>query len=71
MPLVLLPKKIAGMLDSIGVKTRVDTRVNVEGIFSHEPPAVHVVFETDTFQYQLPIGMLREMKAKGRIYKSG
>lgn len=63
--IVLLPKKIAGMLDSIGVKTKVDTRVNVEGIFSHEPPAVHVVFETDTFQYQLPIGMLREMKAKG------
>ncbi|MCF0056503.1 AsmA-like C-terminal region-containing protein [Dyadobacter sp. CY356] len=69
--LKLLPKKIAGTLDSVGVKTKVDARVNVEGIFSHEPPAVHVTFETDTFQYQLPIGMLRNMKAKGVYTNQG
>lgn len=61
----LLPKKIGQSIDSIGVKTKADARVDVVGIFSHEPPAVDISFETDTFQYQLPIGMLRDMKAKG------
>jgi len=61
----LLPKQISGTLDSIGIETRANARVNVEGIFTHEPPAVHIEFETDTFKYQLPIGVLRDMKAKG------
>lgn len=61
----LLPQQIEKAIDSIGIKTRVNTRVTVEGIFSHEPPSVHVGFETDTFQYQLPIGMLKNMKARG------
>jgi len=61
----LLPRQIEKVIDSIGIQTRVNTRVSVEGIFSHEPPSVHVDFETDTFQYQLPIGMLKNMKAHG------
>ena len=61
----LLPQQIEKAIDSIGIKTRVTTRVEVDGIFSHEPPSVHVDFETDTFQYQLPIGMLKDMKARG------
>ncbi|WP_254412939.1 AsmA-like C-terminal region-containing protein [Dyadobacter diqingensis] len=61
----LLPRQIEKSIDSIGIKTRVDTHVEVEGIFSHEPPSVHVAFETDTFQYPLAIGMLKNMKAKG------
>lgn len=61
----LLPRQIEKVLDSIGIQTRVTTRVVVEGIFSHEPPSVQVDFETDTFQYQLPIGLLKNMKARG------
>ena len=61
----LLPQKIEKMIDSLGIKTRVDTQVEVEGIFSHEPPSVHVAFATDSFQYALPIGLLKNMKASG------
>lgn len=61
----LLPKKVAQSIDAIGVKTKVDARVGVEGVFSHEPPSVEVAFETDTFRYELPIGELHSMKAKG------
>lgn len=61
----LLPKRIREQIDSIGVHTRVNTEVSVKGELSEQLPRVDVHFVTDTFQYNLPVGVLRIVKAAG------
>ncbi|MCF2489672.1 AsmA-like C-terminal region-containing protein [Dyadobacter sp. CY347] len=64
--LPLLNRKIKEQIDSIGIQTEVDTKVRVNGkIASLEQPHVDVYFKTDTFQYNLPVGVLRDMRAEG------
>jgi hypothetical protein len=65
--LPLLNKRLQKQIDSIGIQTNVDTQVKVAGILGRPglKPQVDVHFETDTFRYNLPVGVLRNMKASG------
>lgn len=65
--LPLLNKHLQKQIDSIGIQTNVDTRVGIAGILGRPglKPQVDVYFETDTFRYALPVGVLRKMKASG------
>lgn len=65
--LPLLNKRLQKQIDSIGIQTNVDTRVKLAGILGRPglKPQVDVYFETDTFRYALPVGVLRKMKASG------
>ncbi|ACT95214.1 AsmA-like C-terminal region-containing protein [Dyadobacter fermentans] len=65
--LPLLNKRLKTQIDSIGVQANVDTQVKVAGILGRPglKPQVDVHFETDTFRYNLPVGVLRNMKASG------
>ncbi|WP_439557898.1 AsmA-like C-terminal region-containing protein [Dyadobacter sp.] len=63
--LPLLTRKLRSQIDSLGVKAKVDTKVNVAGQLSAVQPRVDVKFETDTFKYDLPVGTLRQIKAFG------
>jgi hypothetical protein len=65
--LPLLTKKLRNQIDSLGIKARVDTKVNVVGQLSAVQPRVSVEFETDTFKYELPVGTLRQIKAFGKF----
>lgn len=65
--LPLLNDRLQKQIDSIGIQTNVDTQVKVAGILGRPglKPQVDVHFETDTFRYNLPVGVLRRMKASG------
>lgn len=65
--LPLLNQRLQKQIDSIGVQTNVDTEVRVAGILGRPglKPQVDVRFETDTFRYALPVGVLRKIKASG------
>jgi hypothetical protein len=63
--LPLLTAKLRRQIDSIGIETIVDTQVKVVGQLSAQQPHVEVYFQTDTFNYELPVGVLRKMKAAG------
>ncbi|MCF0072497.1 AsmA-like C-terminal region-containing protein [Dyadobacter sp. CY261] len=65
--LPLLNTRLQKQIDSIGVQTNVDTQVKIAGILGRPglKPQVDVHFETDTFRYNLPVGVLRKMKASG------
>lgn len=65
--LPLLNKRLQKQIDSIGIQTNVDTRVKLAGILGRPglKPKVDVYFETDTFRYALPVGILRKIKASG------
>ncbi|OJV13762.1 MAG: hypothetical protein BGO21_06945 [Dyadobacter sp. 50-39] len=65
--LPLLNQRLQKQIDSIGIQTNVDTQVKVAGILGRPglKPQVDVHFETDTFRYNLPVGVLRKMKASG------
>lgn len=65
--LPLLNRRLKEQIDSIGVQTNVDTKVKIAGILGRPglKPQVDVHFETDTFRYNLPVGVLRKMKASG------
>lgn len=65
--LPLLNQRLQKQIDSIGIQTNVDTQVKIAGILGRPglKPQVDVHFETDTFRYNLPVGVLRKMKASG------
>lgn len=65
--LPLLNQRLQKQIDSIGIQTNVDTQVKVAGILGRPglKPQVDVHFETDTFRYNLPVGVLRKMRASG------
>lgn len=65
--LPLLNQRLQKQIDSIGIQTNVDTKVRVAGILGRPglKPQVDVHFETDTFRYNLPVGVLRKMRATG------
>ncbi|MCE6989031.1 AsmA-like C-terminal region-containing protein [Dyadobacter sp. CY323] len=63
--LPLLTKRLQKQIDSLGIQTSVETRVKVAGQLSGQQPHVAVFFKTDTFNYELPVGVLRNMKADG------
>jgi hypothetical protein len=65
--LPLLNRRLQKQIDSIGIQTNVDTQVKVAGILGRPglKPQVDVHFETDTFRYNLPVGVLRKMRASG------
>ena len=64
--LPLLNKRIKEQIDSIGVQTDVATKVRINGQSTGGlQPHVEVYFKTDTFQYNLPVGVLRKMQAEG------
>lgn len=63
--LPLLNEKLRRKIDSIGIQTRVDTEVKVAGQLSGQQPRTDVHFKTDTFEYALPVGVLRNMRAEG------
>lgn len=66
--LPLLNRRIREQIDSIGIQTDVETKVRVNGgIASSVQPHVDVYFKTDTFQYNLPVGVLRDMRAEGNF----
>jgi hypothetical protein len=61
----LLPRHVRSQIDSIGIHALVDTHVKVKGQLSPRKPKVDVHFVTDTFQYNLPVGVLRKVVAEG------
>ncbi|KAA0990425.1 AsmA family protein [Dyadobacter aurulentus] len=64
--LPLLTERLRKQIDSLGIKAKVDTEVKVIGqLMSKNKARVDVKFETDTFNYELPVGFLRQMKAFG------
>lgn len=64
--LPLLNRRIREQLDSIGIEADVYTKVRLDGQASGGiQPRVDVYFKTDTFQYNLPVGVLRDMIAEG------
>lgn len=65
--LPLLNKTLQKQIDSIGIQADVDTKVKLKGILGRPglKPQVDVHFETDTFNYSLPVGVLRKIKASG------
>ncbi len=71
--LPLLAKKISRQIDSLGIKTRVDTEVRLRGKMPAKRvlPRVDVHFKTDTFHFDLPVGTLRNMQAEGNYNNQG
>ena len=73
--LPLLNKRVRGQLDSIGIHANVDTEVKVVGQLSPKSPGilprVDVHFKTAPFQYTLPVGVLRKVKASGTYTNQG
>jgi len=73
--LPLLNKKVRGQLDSIGIHANVDTQVKVVGQLSPKSPLmlprVDVHFQTYPFEYNLPVGVLRKVKASGTYTNQG
>jgi hypothetical protein len=63
--LPLLNEKLRRQIDSIGIRARVDTQVKVAGQLSGQKPRTDVYFKTDTFEYALRVGILRNMRAEG------
>jgi hypothetical protein len=63
--LPLLTRKVREQIDSLGIQTHVDTEVKVVGELSKKIPRIDVHFVADTFQYNLPVGVLRQVKAFG------
>lgn len=69
--LPLLPRRVRQQIDSIGIHTRVNTEVSVKGKLSQELPRVDVHFVTNPFQYDLPVGALKNVKATGIYTNQG
>ncbi|WP_353722494.1 AsmA-like C-terminal region-containing protein [Dyadobacter sp. 676] len=65
--LPLLNQRLQKQIDSIGIRANVDTQVKVAGILGRPglKPQVDVHFQTDTFRYNLPVGVLRKVRASG------
>jgi hypothetical protein len=69
--LPLLNKRVREQIDSLGIKTNVDTKVRIAGKTNQKPPRVDVHFKTDTFQYNLPVGVLKNMRTEGTYTNQG
>lgn len=69
--LPLLNKKVRDQIDSLGLQATVDTQVKIAGTTTQKPPRVDVHFKTDTFQYAIPVGMLRNMRTEGEYTNQG
>jgi hypothetical protein len=69
--LPLLTARVRKQIDSIGIQTNVDTRVKVQGELSGKQPRVDVYFNTDKFEYTLPVGVMRNMQAEGVFTNQG
>jgi hypothetical protein len=67
----LLNKRVGEQIDSLGLQATVDTRVKIAGITTQKPPRVDVHFKTDTFQYVIPVGVLRNMRTEGDYTNQG
>ncbi|PWJ56524.1 AsmA-like protein [Dyadobacter jejuensis] len=63
--LPLLTQRIREQIDSIGIKTRVDADVSVSGQLGLAPPLVALNFETKTFDFNLPLGTIKNVRAAG------
>lgn len=69
--LPLLNKRVREQIDSLGIQTYVDTQVRIAGRTKQKPPRVDVHFKTDTFQYVLPVGVMRKMQTEGDYTNQG
>jgi len=69
--LPLLNKRVREQIDSLGIQTKVDTKVKIAGKTTQKPPRVDVHFKTDTFQYVLPLGTLKNMQTEGDYTNQG
>lgn len=65
--LPLLTRRLREQLDSIGIQANVDAQVKIDGKLNGEQPRVDVFFKTEPFKYELPVGVLRNMKAAGHF----
>jgi hypothetical protein len=63
--LTLLPAKLGKAIRRIKILPKVSAEANIVGRMGQGSPVVNVGFVTDTFRYELPIGMLKGMKATG------
>lgn len=69
--LPLLTARVRKQIDSIGIQTDVDVQVKVKGQLSEMQPRVDVYFNTDKFEYNLPVGVLRNMHAEAVFTNQG
>ncbi|MCE7042186.1 AsmA-like C-terminal region-containing protein [Dyadobacter sp. CY312] len=69
--LPLLPQKVRAQIDSIGVKSLVDTDVRLLGRGKGEKPKVNLRFKTHPFVYELRIGSLNNVVAEGYYTNQG
>ncbi|WP_025764182.1 AsmA-like C-terminal region-containing protein [Dyadobacter tibetensis] len=63
--LPLLTRRIHDQIDSIGIKTMVDTQVDIAGSLGPEKPNVVVAFQTKAFDFSMPLGTIRNVRAAG------
>ena len=65
--LQLLTKTIQTQIDSIGIKTQVDAKVALQGTFGPGLPRADVQFSTSNFDFKLPIGVIKNVRADGKF----
>lgn len=65
--LKLLTKTIQAQIDSIGVHTTLDADVTLIGRLGGGPPKAKVLFSTQNFNFELPIGVIKNVRAKGEF----
>jgi hypothetical protein len=69
--LPLLPQKVRAQIDSIGIKSLVDTDVKLVGRGKGEKPKVNLRFQTHPFTYDLRVGSLNKVVAEGYYTNQG
>jgi len=69
--LPLLPQKVRAQIDSIGIKSLVDTDVRLLGKGKGEIPKVNLRFKTHPFIYDLRVGNLNNVVAEGYYTNQG
>lgn len=69
--LPILPQKVRAQLDSIGIKSLVDTDVRLLGRRKGTKPKVNLHFKTQPFIYELPVGNLNKVVAEGYYTNQG
>lgn len=61
----ILADTLAKKIENIGIDTFVAADVRLDGELGDKNPAVKVVFSTDTFRFETPIGVFRGLKTNG------
>ncbi len=69
--LPVLPQKVRAQIDSIGIKSLVDTDIRLLGRKRGTKPRVNMHFITQPFIYELPVGNLNHVVAEGYYTNQG